>query len=53
MPQFTGNKFGFGFPNAGGAGAADPFAATGGTKITSGDYTYPVSYTHLTLPTKA
>ena len=52
MPQFTGDKFGFGSPNATGDSGPAPFAATGGTKITSGDYTYHVFSTDHPSPEK-
>ena len=52
MPQFTGDKFGFGSPNAAGDSGPQPFEATGGTKITSGDYTYHVFCTDHPSPEK-
>ena len=39
MPQFTGNRFGFGSPNAPSGPGVDPISASGGTKTTSGDQT--------------
>lgn len=39
MPQFTGNRFGFGSPNAPSGPSTEPISATGGSKTTSGDQT--------------
>ena len=46
----VGNSFGFGAPSGGGAA---PFEASGGTKITDGDYTYHVFVTDTPAPAKS